>query len=1174
MLSAQDEAFVRLGIERGALAAGVLPQLAAAPTSHQSAVQIVVDQGWLSSLEATALLREVMSLAFGCPSCGWRTAYEGLATRSTFACPCGGGLVPLPPQRASSGSFPLPTPDASRGPEDSDFVRQAFGSTRFRSAAELVPGQVLGGYQLQRELGRGANGVVFLARRPGLEREFALKILLEDTTPDAETVARFQLEAAIGSKLRDPGVISVYDVGRVGDFLYYAMEYSPGQDLKEVLRERGRLPWEEGVELCRQLAETLAHCHDRSVIHRDLKPGNIILDTELNRPRVTDFGLARDRTLAQTMTATGDWLGTPYYMSPEQFRGETDLDHRADIYALGTILFEVLTGERPYVAKSAQELMELVLEGRAPSPRSCVPELPLGLDHIVARAMASDPEDRYPDARELAEDLAAVLAGKRLAPQRTRLAAGVFLAAAALFAATAVVYHQRDRAPAPSPVASAAPSEASPSPQATPSRAQGYDWAPLLADWKTWTGGLDLAGLKAVQPPLSVERLAALEATRELGLAARASRGAPWSDLKSILKRARGPEDWIAFQSRLDLLEARLLLARGRSRAALLVLDKRRSPQALWLRALAHEAAGDATQAGDLLVRLAKGEGPESALAKARRMRSSDEPQGALALIEAAGEIPEAKLELAEVLLAAGDGKRAGPAIEAYLERSGPSPRALRIQGELALARGEVSVALSALQSSAALLEEDSDPKLVDLLGRALLRADRNSDAVQVLSTSIPPARKSEALSPFELRFLVQRGLAQRRLGAKSRAKTDWSRAGSADAAAARQALPQGASQEERAALDAAISKPSAASTWEGPQVAVIDWDAELEALGGFMGGKSGAWRRLRALGKLPAQTARRFAVPEDGTQAERDLAVARRASAEGKPWADVRFYLTRALESGQAQEKVRATWMSLARGRVRDLEAVAKRLAEDPARYGLKPSETPFALAEMAWFQGRAGEALRGYDAIREGGQGRSEPSVLLASAHAALLRGEFSEARGFAERLGSEHEDGRGFALAGLASLALNQHAEAAKSQRAAYALLGASDYRILALRAGLSAGNSPSLPLLGSTGEGAEARTYLQLAGRPAELLALRVLAESKHKDLLRFSVEQLSTLKEVELAELKQFRGYSWVRLKKERGRCLKAWREARGLDSALPLPKSYLEAFAQAYGTEEGLEDLR
>lgn len=1175
MLSAQDEAFVRLAIQRGALAPGALPQLAGAPVSHMSAVQVVVDQGWLSSLEATGLLREVMGLAFACPGCGWRTSYEGLAARSTFSCPCGGGLAPLPQRPVSGSSFPLPAPERSRGPEDSDFVRQAFGSTRFR--AEVGPGQVLGGYHLERELGRGANGVVYLARRPGLEREFALKVLLEDQTLDAETIARFELEAAIGSKLRDPGVVSVYDVGRVEDCLYYAMEYSPGPTLKEVLRERGRLPWEEGVELVRQLAETLAHCHERSVIHRDLKPGNIILDTELDRPRVTDFGLARDRTLAQTMTATGDWLGTPYYMSPEQFRGERDLDHRADLYALGTILFEVLTGERPYVAKTAQELMELVLEGRPPSPRSIVPDLPAGLDHIVSRAMEAEPENRYSDAKEIAKDLEAIQAGRRLGPQRTRLAAGLFLAAAALFAATAFVYN---RGATPAPPASAPPSQPTrePTPEPSPSATSEYDWAALLADWRTWTGDLDLEPLREREPPLDAERLAALEATRELARAAR-SRAAPWHDLSRILKRARAPKDWVAYNARLDFLEARLLLARGRSRAALEVLGAKRSHHALWLRTLANQAAGNQAQADDLLARLAKEEGPESALARARLARSASELERALGLIEGGGEIPEAKLELAETLSASGDEKRAARALEDYLERSGPSPRALRLKGDMALARGEVAAATSAFELAAQLLEQDEDLGLLERRARALVRGERSSDAVELLTAAIPLARVDEELTPAQVRFLVLRGLAEARQGAAARARADWARAGEANEGLARAALPATASEEEREAFELALAPPAPAVDpfAGGPTPTAEEAQAAFNLFKELMTGSgTGPWYKVQALGELPAAAQERFAVPSEGSQTQRDLRQALQTAALGKSWKDVRFYLTRALETGQAASEVRATWMRLARARASDVEAVGERLASSPGRYGLRGEEARFALAEVTWFQGRAGEALAAFQAHRADAkkQTKPAPAALLSSAYAALLEGQFAQARRVALSLGEEHQDGRGFALAGLASLALREHGEAAKQQRIAYGLLGASDYRVLALRGALAAGSGPVVGMFGSGEEGAEARANLNLGGRPAELLALRVLVESDQDKLRAFAAAKLADLKSVESAELAQLLGYSWVRLEKERARCLQLWKRARGLDPKLPLPKAYLEAYAEVYGSEEGLGELR
>lgn len=1182
MLSAQDEAFVRLAIDRGALAGGALGALASAPASHKSAIQVAVDEGWLSSLEATALLRELMALSFACGACGVRSNYEGLASLSRFACRCGGSLVPAAQSsqvqtRVSSGSFPLPGPDASRGPADSDFVRQAFGSTRSR--VDPQPGQVLGPYRLERELGRGANGVVFLARRPGLERDYALKVLLEDTVPDAETVARFELEAAIGSKLRDPGVVPVYDVGRAGDCLYYAMEYSPGPTLKEVLRERGRLPWQEACDLCQQLALTLAHCHERSVIHRDLKPGNIILDSELDRPRVTDFGLARDRTLAQAMTATGDWLGTPYYMSPEQFLGETDLDHRADLYALGTILFEVLTGERPYVAKSAQELMDLVLEGRAPSVRSLVPELPSGLDHIVQRALESDPDDRYPDAREFAADLAAVQAGQRLAPERRRLAAGVSVALATIFALAAFGYHERSGKES----ASAAPAASSPTPSASqaPSKApslepkQAFDWGPLLADWRTWSGDLDLDALRKVRPPLPPERLAALEATREAGQVASAVRGAPWSELKSALARVDPKIGWVAFESQLELFRARLLLARGRSRAALGVLAKRRSRPALWLRALAHEALHEEPQAKDLLARLVAGNGAESALAKARQARADGEFARALALIDSGREVPEAKLELAETLVEAGDSSRASAPLSAYLERWGPSPRALRLQGDLCLGRGEVQAAVKAYETGARLLERERDPDLTERHGRALLRAGRAAAAVDVLSVLVPPTTNEAPLTKKEVGLIVLRGLARWRTGAEGAGRADWGRVGATERALAEELFPESASESEKAAFTQALAEEA---TPPPPEVGVETADFNLfrDMVKGALA-DARLWYDLTPLGELPAAAIKRFATPPKASETERDVAAAIRTAAEGKSWKDVRFYLARALDTGTLQDLVRSTWMRLARGRGQDLETLAKRLAGDVSAYGLSPAEGAFARAELSWLRGDAGQALLAFREQRGAGKSREE---LLAGAHAALLEGDFQRARREGLALGETWQDGRGFAIAGLAALALNQRKEAAKNQRVAYAILGASDYRVLALRAALAAGGTSTSSgmmmgeLLGPERKWVRAIAQLTVGGRPAEFLALRVLAETDHEGLRSFFASRLARRKGLAAAELKQALGYSWVRLGKERKRCLSAWSEARRLDARLPLPAHYLKAYVEAYETKAGLDPLR
>jgi serine/threonine protein kinase len=271
-----------------------------------------------------------------------------------------------------------------------------------RSRSQPVQGRSLGPYELLRELGRGANGVVYLARhRDSADLLCALKVL---TAMDTEAALRFGVEAEATARIHHPGVLRTYDVGRQGRHLYYAMEYCPGPTLRERLRE-GPLELEEALQVGTELARTLAAAHDAGIIHRDLKPENIILDAETGRPRVADFGLARDRELTRNLTQTGAVLGTPAYMAPEQLRGERGLDHRVDVYALGAILFESLSSRPPFVTRELIHLFTQVQHEPAPPLRKLAPHVPAGLEAVCARALAKNPADRPSSAHELAEAL-------------------------------------------------------------------------------------------------------------------------------------------------------------------------------------------------------------------------------------------------------------------------------------------------------------------------------------------------------------------------------------------------------------------------------------------------------------------------------------------------------------------------------------------------------------------------------------------------------------------------------------------------------------------------------------------------------------------------------------------------------------------------------------------------
>ncbi|MCA8925935.1 MAG: serine/threonine protein kinase, partial [Planctomycetes bacterium] len=263
------------------------------------------------------------------------------------------------------------------------------------------PSRQLGPYALLRELGRGAHGAVFLARHGPSGNQVALKVLLG--AQDEEGVKRFRREASITARLQAPAIVRTLDVGFDGKHHYYAMEYVSGPTLKERLRQ-GALPSLEAADLVARLAEAVAEAHQWGVIHRDLKPANVILAEPDGAPRITDFGLARDYA-QERMTHTGDVMGTPAYMAPEQFRGERNLDHRVDIYALGVMLYQLLTGVVPYKAANLPELAALVDLGQPRTPRSLDPEIPQQLEAICLRAMAVEPGKRFLTASALASAL-------------------------------------------------------------------------------------------------------------------------------------------------------------------------------------------------------------------------------------------------------------------------------------------------------------------------------------------------------------------------------------------------------------------------------------------------------------------------------------------------------------------------------------------------------------------------------------------------------------------------------------------------------------------------------------------------------------------------------------------------------------------------------------------------
>ena len=264
----------------------------------------------------------------------------------------------------------------------------------------------LGRYQLLAELGQGAMGIVYKAADPVIGRMVAIKTISLYLPKDelAEYEARFNQEAKAAGRLNHPNIVTIYDVGKEGNVAYMAMELLEGKELRELVASGTPLPAAQAVDVAMQVAEGLAYAHDHQVVHRDIKPANIMIVRD-GLIKITDFGIARMRQ-SEVKTMTGYVLGSPKYMSPEQITGKR-ADHRSDIFSLGIVIYEMLTGSVPFNGDSIHSIMYQTVNLTPEPPSRRNPSVPEMLDLIVAKALAKDMEARYPNARELAADLRA-----------------------------------------------------------------------------------------------------------------------------------------------------------------------------------------------------------------------------------------------------------------------------------------------------------------------------------------------------------------------------------------------------------------------------------------------------------------------------------------------------------------------------------------------------------------------------------------------------------------------------------------------------------------------------------------------------------------------------------------------------------------------------------------------
>ena len=265
----------------------------------------------------------------------------------------------------------------------------------------------LGRYKILAELGRGAMGVVYRGEDPLLSREVAIKtiIMSADMQERSEFEARFYQEAKAAGSLNHHNLITIYDIGREGDTAYMAMELLDGVDLRELMM-RGRIALPLALEIAAQVADGLFYAHERGVVHRDIKPANVMI-LRGRHAKIMDFGIARLR-ISEVQTQAGTMLGSPKYMSPEQITG-LRADHRSDIFSLGIIIYELVSGAAPFSAATITGLMHNIATAVQPPPSSLDRSLPGMLDLIITKALEKEPEARYQGAQEIAADLRACL---------------------------------------------------------------------------------------------------------------------------------------------------------------------------------------------------------------------------------------------------------------------------------------------------------------------------------------------------------------------------------------------------------------------------------------------------------------------------------------------------------------------------------------------------------------------------------------------------------------------------------------------------------------------------------------------------------------------------------------------------------------------------------------------
>jgi serine/threonine protein kinase len=352
--------------------------------------------------------------------------------------------------------------------------RQDEGMSGSESDDPLI-GRRIGPAELQRKLGEGGMGAVYLGRHPGLNRPVAVKILSAALAQNAEFIQRFQREARLAARLEHPNVVQVHDVGEQDGLHYIVMQYVEGKSLDQILKERRKLSLNEALSITKRVAVALAAAARLGIVHRDIKPHNILISKD-GMVKVADFGLAKDNDANRTISETGQIVGTPYFMSPEQAEGKA-VDPRGDLYSLGATLYPMLTGKRLFEGSSPLAIVMKQIREQPVPVRELDPSIPPAVEALLDRLLRKDPGERFASAEALVKAIDALKgpAEKTRAPVRRRaiLSVAGILAAGILLGLLLGKPPAAAPAPVPPPVAAPQPLPPAPSPPKKPDPKEG-----------------------------------------------------------------------------------------------------------------------------------------------------------------------------------------------------------------------------------------------------------------------------------------------------------------------------------------------------------------------------------------------------------------------------------------------------------------------------------------------------------------------------------------------------------------------------------------------------------------------------------------------------------------------------------------------------------------------------